>query len=286
VVRIDGSSTVQPMAREAAAAFERRRPGTAVSVDESGTGAGFARFCRAETELAAASRRMSSVERARCVRAGRRPVEVQVANDGVAVAAHADLEVDCLSVGQLRRLLRPGSRVASLATLAPDLPDTPLEIFTPGEGSGTFDFFTTVILDRAGRQRTSGVQTSSDDAQVLTGIATTVGGIGYVNLRAIERSGQDVATVAVDAGNGCVRPSVESVQDGTYAPLARPLFLYAAERDLARGAPVLDLLRSVTAEYEQLADDASAVPMTPEQARQATAELERYARAGTGTRPS
>src|SRR3954451_5226230 len=153
-IAIDGSSTVAPFAEAAAELFQEDNPGVQVTVGTSGTGGGFEKFCAGETDISDASRPIKDDEEAPvCQKAGVDYTEVQIANDGIAVATSKQLSVDCLTSDQLKKLWNKGSKVSSLAQVDPKLPDTKLSLYGPGTDSGTFDFFTDKINGEEGVSR-------------------------------------------------------------------------------------------------------------------------------------
>ncbi|MDP9400113.1 MAG: PstS family phosphate ABC transporter substrate-binding protein [Actinomycetota bacterium] len=271
-IQIDGSSTVQPFAEAAAELFGEEAPEVQIQVGGAGTGDGFERFCAGETQIANASRPIEDDERQSCRQNDIRPVEVQVANDGIAVVTNPELQVDCLTTAQLKRLLRPNSRVTNLSQLGGGLPDRDVSFFTPGAESGTFDFFTEKVLETDGEQRQQGVQTSANDNQLITGVSGTQGALGYVGFSYAQEQQGKLNLAAVNGGDGCVRPSLETIQDGSYAPLARPLYMYPSQQAMQR-PEVRAFMRFVAENQQAIAEAAKVVPMTAEQAQAAQSKL-------------
>ena len=178
-IRIDGSSTVQPFAEAAAELFNEENPDVNVTVGGAGTGDGFEKFCRGETQISDASRAIEEDETKLCKQGKVKPVEVQVANDGITVVTNKNLKVDCITTGQLKKIFGKGAKVTNLSDAGGNLPDAELALFTPGTESGTFDFFTEQINGEEGVQRTEGIQTSADDNVLVTGVSGEDGGFGY-----------------------------------------------------------------------------------------------------------
>jgi phosphate transport system substrate-binding protein len=271
-IRIDGSSTVFPFAEAAAELFNEENPDVKITTGQSGTGGGFEKFCAGETDISDASRPIKDDEETPvCERNGVEFGEVQVANDGIAVVTNNDLQVDCLTTDQLKELWNKGSKVKALSDIDPKLPDTPLSLYGPGTDSGTFDFFTDEINGEEGVTRED-YEASEDDNQLVTGVAGDEGGLGYFGFSYYESNMDKLNLVGVDSGDGCVKPSKETIQDGTYKPLARPLFMYPASKSLAK--PEVKAFMDFTVENAaDIATAAKIVPLTEEQAARAKQEI-------------
>jgi phosphate transport system substrate-binding protein len=272
-IAIDGSSTVAPFAEAAAELFNEENPGVQITVGTSGTGGGFEKFCAGETDVSDASRPIKDDEEAPlCKEAGVEYTEVQVANDGIAVATNKELAVDCLTTDQLKQLWNKGSKVKSLADVDPQLPDTELSLYGPGTDSGTFDFFTDEINGEEGVSRED-YEASEDDNQLVTGVSGDEGGLGYFGFSYYEGAADQLNLVGVDSGDGnCVKPSTETIQDGSYKPLARPLFMYPSTKALER-PEVKAFMQFVTTQAQAIAEAAKIVPLTDEQVTAAQGAL-------------
>jgi len=274
-VRIDGSSTVQPIAEAAAELFNGEAPNVKITVGGAGTGDGFKRFCRAETTIADASRAIEAEELAACKKGAVEPVQVQVGIDGLSVVTNKDLAIpnDCITTAQLKKLLDPKSKVANYKELGSGFPDQKVSFFTPGTESGTFDYFTEAVLETDAEQRTKDVQTSADDNQIITGIEGTEGALGYVGFSFADQQKDKLKILAVDGGKGCVKPEVATIADGSYAPLSRPLFMYASTKTVAQ-PEVKAYIAYVLDNNKQVVEAADYVPLTPELLTQAKADLD------------
>src|SRR5215212_1371484 len=271
-IRIDGSSTVAPFAQAAQEAFQGQNPGVKITVGTSGTGGGFEKFCAGETDISDASRPIKADEEAPvCKKAGIAYKEVQVANDGIAVVTNPDLKVDCLTTDQLKKLWNKGSKVKSLSEIDPKLPDAELSLFGPGTDSGTFDFFTDQINGEEGVSRED-YQPSEDDNVLVQGVAGEKGGLGYFGHSYYEQNQDKLNLVKVDGGDGCVEPTVETIQSGEYKPLSRPLFMYPSTKALKR-PEVKAFLQYILDNYQAIADASQIVAMSQEQADTAKAVL-------------
>jgi len=272
-IAIDGSSTVAPFAEAAAELFNEENAGVQITVGTSGTGGGFEKFCAGETDISDASRPIADDDEVPiCEENAVEYTEVQVANDGVAVATSKELAVDCLTTGELKKIWNKGSKVASLADVNPDLPDTELSLYGPGTDSGTFDFFTDEINGEEGVSRED-YEASEDDNQLVTGVSGDAGGLGYFGFSYAEAAADQLNLVGVDSGDGnCVKPSLETIQDGSYKPLARPLFMYPSKKAMER-PEVKAFMDFVTTQAPAIAEAAKIVPLTDEQLTEAQGAL-------------
>ena len=233
-VRIDGSSTVYPLTALAAEDFMAENPGVQVTVAASGTGGGFEKFCRGETDANDASRPIKDEEKAACEAAGINYGALQVASDALTVVVSKENTwATCLTVDQLAKIWAPGSTVNNWNQVDPSFPDEPLKLFGPGTDSGTFDYFTDEINGEEGASRED-FTPSEDDNVIVQGVSGSKGGLGYFGFTYFEENADKLTAVAIDGGNGCVAPSAQTAQDGTYIPLSRPLFVYPSAKSLAQ----------------------------------------------------
>jgi phosphate transport system substrate-binding protein len=263
-IRIDGSSTVAPLSEAAAEMFQAENPGVRVTVGTSGTGGGFEKFCAGETDISNASRAIEEDEVQACEEAGVRNEEIQVANDGLAVVVNPQNDwAQCLTVAQLNKIWDRGSKVANWSQVDSQFPDERLALFGAGTDSGTFDYFTEAINGEEGRSR-SDYQASEDDNVTVQGVQGAQGGMGYFGLSYVEQNEGKIKAIEVDGGDGCVAPSTETVQNGTYKPLSRPLFIYPSQKALER-PEVKAFVEFYLEKQQQITEQALFVPMTPEQ---------------------
>jgi phosphate transport system substrate-binding protein len=272
-IAIDGSSTVAPFAEAAAELFQEENSGVQITVGTSGTGGGFEKFCAGETDISDASRPIKDDEEVPiCEENGVEYTEVQVANDGIAVATSKNLAIDCLTTDQLKQVWNKGSKVESLADVDPSLPDTELSLYGPGTDSGTFDFFTDEINGEEGVSRED-YEASEDDNQLVTGVSGDDGGMGYFGFSYYEAAADQLNLVGVDSGDGnCVKPSMETIQDGSYKPLSRPIFMYPSKQAMER-PEVKAFMDFVTTQAPAIAEAARIVPLTDEQVTAAQGAL-------------
>jgi phosphate transport system substrate-binding protein len=272
-IAIDGSSTVAPFAQAAAELFNEENPDVQITVGTSGTGGGFEKFCAGETDISNASRPIKDDEEVPvCEKNSVAYGEVQIANDGIAVVTNKALAVDCLTTGELEQVWNKGSEVKSLSEVKDGAPSTELSLYGPGTDSGTFDFFTDEINGEEGVTRED-YEPSEDDNQLVTGVEGDDGGLGYFGFSYYEGAQDQLNLVGIDAGDGCVKPSAETIQDGSYKPLARPLFMYPSSKAIAR-PEVKAFMEFAVANQADIAEAAKIVPLTDEQAAKAKAALQ------------
>ncbi len=267
-IRVDGSSTVAPLSEAAAERFMEEHNHVRITVGTSGTGGGFEKFCNGETDISDASRPIKQSESDACAARGIRYEQLTVANDGLAIVVNPqNTWVTCLTVDQLRKVWAPGSNVSNWRDVDPSFPDERIALFGAGTDSGTFDYFTEAVNGKEGASRTD-YTASEDDNVTVSGVAGTKGAIGYLGLSYVEENQGKIKAVAVDGGAGCVEPSVQTVQNDTYKPLGRPLFIYP-KADALQRPEVREFVRSYIENAAEIAADARFVPMTEAQKQQA-----------------
>jgi len=234
VIAIDGSSTVFPLTAIAAEDFQLATPAVQVKVGASGTGGGFAKFCRAETDANDASREIKPEEADECAANGVEYGRLTLALDAITVVINPkNTWAQCLTVEQLKKIWEPDSSVRNWQDLDPAFPDVPLRLFGPGTDSGTFDYFTKEVNGEEGASRTDFTPTE-DDNVIVQGVAGSPGGMGYLGYTYFEENAKRLKAVAIDSGDGCVGPSQQTAQDGSYHPLSRPLFVYVSVSAMSR----------------------------------------------------
>ena len=274
-IRIDGSSTVQPVAEAATEGFNAEAPNVKISVGGIGTGDGFKRFCRGELQIADASRALQKDDLVDQCKSGEvEAVEVQVGIDGLSVVTHKDLAIpeDCITTDQLKKLLDPKSKVSNYKELGAGFPDEKVSFFTPGTESGTYDFFTEELLETDKEQRTQDVETSADDNQIITGITGTKGALGYVGFAFADQNKDKLKILAVDGGEGCIKPEIKTIADNSYAPLSRPLFMYPSTKTVKQ-PEVKAFIQYILDNNQQVNEAADYVPLTPELLEKAKTDL-------------
>ena len=272
-IEADGSSTVGPFTTAGAERFQGENPDVQVTVGVSGTGGGFERFCRGETDLSNASRPIKDEESTICDDAGIDFTEFQVANDALTVVVNPENDwATCLTVDQLNKIWAPGSKVNNWNQVDAAFPDQSLKLFGAGTDSGTFDYFTDVINGEEGASR-SDYSATEDDNVTVTGVSGDRGALGYFGFSYFEENQDKLKAVEIDDGDGCVAPSVKAAQDGTYTPLSRPLFVYAKNESLAK--PEIEaFMQYLIDNATEIAEAAKFVPLTEEQVEKAQSDLE------------
>jgi phosphate transport system substrate-binding protein len=272
-VSIDGSSTVFPITEAVAEEFMRETRGNVrVMVAQSGTGGGFRRFCTGDTDISNASRHISAAELATCAENGVEHIELPVALDGMAIVVNPQNDLlQCLTVDELRRIWEPGSQVSLWSEVRQGLPAERMRLYAPGTASGTFDYFTEALMGRAGASRAD-FTASEDDNVLVQGVAGDRWALGYFGYAYYEENRNQLKLLAVDGGNGCVTPTPETINNGTYAPLSRPLFIYVSRQALER-PEVRAFAEYYVEQAAALARDVGYVPLGGEQQAQARQRL-------------
>lgn len=237
MIKIDGSSTVYPITEAVAEEYQKAKKGAIrVTVGISGTGGGFKRFCRGETDISDASRPIKDSEIKACKEQGIEFIELPVAYDGLAVVLNPkNTWVKSVTVADLKKIWEPEAKgkVTKWNQVRPEWPDAPLKLFGPGADSGTFEYFTEAIVGKAKASR--GDFTASEDDNVLVqGVAGDKNAIGYFGLAYYEENKDKLKVAPVDGGKGPVLPSLQTVENGTYEPLSRPLFIYISAKSATK----------------------------------------------------
>ena len=238
VVKVDGSSTVFPITEAVAEEFQKaKKQSIKVTVGISGTGGGFKKFCRGETDISDASRPILKAEMAECAKAGIEYYELPVAFDALTVVINPKNNfIKQLTIAEMKKMWEPAAqgKVTRWNQVNPQWPDQPMKLFGPGADSGTFDYFTEAVVGKAKSSR--GDFTASEDDNVLVqGVARDVNGLGYFGFAYYVENKDKLKAVAIvnDKGQAVV-PSMEAVEKGTYAPLSRPIFIYVNAKSLGK----------------------------------------------------
>jgi len=273
-ILIDGSSTVAPLMTLVAEDFQAENSGVRVTVGTSGTGGGFEKFCAGEVDIANASRPIKESEIEACEKAGVEFIEVIVANDALSVVVNKNNTwVECLTVEQLTKMWGPDAQgtVTNWNQIDPAFPDKALGLYGAGTDSGTFDYFTKAVNGEEGSSRTD-YNPSEDDNVTVKGVEGDEGALGYFGFSYLEENLDRVKGVQIDGGKGCVAPSVEAVQDGTYVPLARPLYAYVSKSAGAR-PEVKAFFEYFDEVRDELTTEALFVPLDDAQKQQESAKV-------------
>lgn len=287
-ILIDGSSTVYPITEAMAEEFQKQHPDVRVTVGISGTGGGFKKFCAGETAISDASRPIKSSEADQCAQNGIEYIELPVAYDGLAVMVNPQNDwVDFMTVEELKKIWEPAAQgqITRWNQVRPEWPDEELHLYGAGVDSGTYDYFTEAIVGQEGSSR-GDYQASEDDNVLVQGIASDRLALGFFGLAYYEENQDKLKLVAIDDGNpdngeGPILPNAETVQNGTYQPLSRPLFIYVS-RAAAERPEVQAFVRFYLdpANARMLVREVGYIPL-PDQVYQLA--LERFERRTTGS---
>ncbi|GAB3112285.1 PstS family phosphate ABC transporter substrate-binding protein [Streptomyces calidiresistens] len=277
-IRIDGSSTVGPLAEVAAEMFMTENPGVMVDVAISGTSGGFEKFCQGENDMNNASRAIKDSEIELCEGNGIAYDNIQVSNDALSIVVNPESPVECLTVDQANQIWDEGSSVSTWGDvdgldLPDDLASEEIVLYGPGSDSGTFDFFTEAINGEEGRVRTDYTDIGEDDNAAIRGVEGDFAAMAYIPYSYVQEAGDAVKPLQIDGGEGCVDATLENVQDGSYAPLGRPLFTYASDKALESEATVA-FMEFWLENSAEIAETAGFVPMTQEQIDEGNAKVE------------
>lgn len=241
VIRVDGSSTVYPIAEAVAEEYQRANAGSKVTVGISGTGGGFQKFCRNEIDIADASRPIKPSEAEACAKSGVQFIELPVAYDGIAIVVNPkNTWATSMTVAELKKLWEPAAQgtIKRWNQIRPGWPDREIHLFGAGVDSGTFDYFTEAIVGKEDQSR--GDYTSSEDDNIIVqGVAGDELALGYFGFAYYEENQGKLKLVGIDDGDetngaGPIQPSPQTVKDGTYRPLSRPVFIYPTVKALER----------------------------------------------------
>jgi len=267
IVKIDGSSTVYPISEAAAEEFQKSKRGAVrVTVGISGTGGGFKKFCRGETDISDASRPISAKEMKACAEAGIKYVELPVAFDALTVVINPkNTWVKELKVEELKKMWEPVAqgKITRWNQVNPSWPNAPLKLFGPGADSGTFDYFTDAINGKEKASR--GDFTASEDDNILVqGVSRDINALGYFGLAYyVENKDKLKAAPILDKGaSKAVSPSLETVMDGSYQPLARPIFIYVSDKGMRR-PEVREFVQFYLRNAAKLVKEVGYVPLAP-----------------------
>ena len=276
----DGSSTVGPITQAAAEDFNELAPNVESSVSISGTGGGFTKFCDDETDLQNASRPIDEEEAAVCAENGVDYYEFEVAFDGLTIVVpESNTFLTCISTDLLRQIWM--GEITNFNEINPEFPDLEIQLFGPDTESGTYDYFNEEILgeDEAGEtiEPAADYEPSSDDNVLVEGVSGTEGGLGYFGFAYYEDAQDRLNAVAVTADgdlNNCVAPSPDTIRDGTYTPLSRPLFVYVKASSLAENPALQEFMRFSLADSASIAQSVGYVDAPAEDIAAAAEKLE------------
>jgi phosphate transport system substrate-binding protein len=261
---IDGSSTVAPLTTVAAEAFQKVSK-TQITVGISGTGGGFTRFCKGETDVQNASRPISQKEIDACKAAGIEYTELRVATDALTVVINPrNSFASCLTTAELKKIWEPGSKIKYWNEVRSSFPKVKMALYGAGTDSGTFDYFTEAINGKAKASRTD-YNPTEDDNVTVNGVKRASGGLGYYGLSYYLENTDINKAVQIDSGKGCVTPTAENALNGTYTPLARPLFIYVKNSAAKSNAALIPFLNYYDENLKALATKAKFIQLNPAQ---------------------
>ncbi len=260
VVALDGSSTVFPISEAVAEEFGAVQPKVRVTVGVSGTGGGFKKFIAGETDINDASRPIKNSELKSATEKGIEALELPVAFDGLSVVVNNDNDwVDYLTVAELSKIWQPGSSVQNWSDVREGWPEQPIRLYGPGTDSGTFDYFTETINGDSGASRPD-YTANEDDNALVQGIAGDVNSLGYFGFAYYENNKDKLKIVPIDGGTGPIAPTAVTINDGTYAPLSRPMFIYVRKDALDR-PEVMAFIKFYIETVPSLATEVGYIPM-------------------------
>jgi phosphate transport system substrate-binding protein len=264
---VDGSSTVAPITAAIAEEFQTEFPNVRVPVGISGTGGGFKKFCVGETDISDASRPIKESEVELCKQNGIEYVELPVAFDGLAVMVNPQNDfVSCLTVAELKKIWEPEAegKITNWNQVREGFPDRPLALYGAGTDSGTYDYFTQAIVGKEGASRGDFLP-SEDDNVLVQGIAGDPNALGFFGLAYYEQNQDKLKLVAIDNGDGnCVQPTAETVANGTYQPLSRPLFIYVNRARIDEKDEISAFVSYYLAHAKDLVRGVGYIPLTDE----------------------
>ena len=260
-ILIDGSSTVFPISQAVAEEFRVNRPEVQIPVGISGTGGGFKRFVEGEIDIADASRPIKESESEQAAANGIEYTEFVIAYDGLSVVINkANDFAACLTTAELKMIWERGSTVDNWNEVRSGFPDKPLRLYGPDTDSGTFDYFTAEINEEEDASRAD-YTASSDDNVLVQGVSGDQGAMGYFGFAYYTENSEMINVVAVDDGDGCVTPSVSTINDGSYSPLSREMFIYVNNASLAR-TEVRDFIEFYMNNAAELAEEVGYVGLS------------------------
>jgi phosphate transport system substrate-binding protein len=265
-VRVDGSSTVFPISRAAVTDYQQENPDARIVAGNSGTSAGFQRFFRNETDVTGASRPIREDELRRAEEEGVEFIELPIGYDGLTITTHPTNDfVSCLTVSELNAIWREGSTVEQWSDIRDSFPDKELRLYGRSPASGTYDYFTEAINGERGNIRDEYNASDTDNA-VVQGVSRDESGMAFFGLSYYENNSESLRLLAVDneQGEGCVRPTQETVANGTYQPLARPEFIYVHVDRMQDNPEVAPFVRHYIANAQRFVRQAEYIPFESE----------------------
>jgi len=276
-IKVDGSSTVFPITEAVAEEFRSALPKVKVTIGVSGTGGGFKKFSRGETNLSNASRPIKDKEKAACKENNINYLELEVAYDGLAVLVNPKNNwVDSFTVEELKKIWEPAAqgKIMKWNQIRPEWPNEEIHLFGPGVASGTYDYFTEAIVGKSGSSR--GDFTASEDDHVLVqGIAGDKYALGFFGLAYYAENKDKLTLIGVHNGEEVVKPSLETVKNGTYKPLSRPLFIYVNSTSVKQ-PEVIEFVNFYIQNAGELSKDVGYIPLPDENYKKQTENFKTF----------
>ena len=264
-IKIDGSSTVYPISEAIAEEYRSEAPKVKVTIGVSGTGGGFKKFSRGETDISDASRPIKESEAQACSDNSIEYIQLEVAYDGLAVVANPENDwADALSVDELKSIWQPEAqgKIMNWSDIRQGFPDQKLTLMGPGTASGTFDYFTEAIVGKSGSSR-GDFMPSEDDHVLVQGVAGDKGALGFFGLAYYLENQDKLKLVGVDNGTAVVKPNMETVKNGSYNPLSRPIFIYVSS-EAVKKEQVVDFVNFYLDNAGDLVADVGYIPLPAE----------------------
>lgn len=276
-IKVDGSSTVFPVTEAVAEEFRTEQPKVKVTIGVSGTGGGFKKFSRGETNLSNASRPIKDKEKKACAENNINYLELEVAYDGLAVLVNpANDWVDNFTVEELKKIWEPAAqgKIMKWNQIRPEWPNEEIHLFGPGVASGTYDYFTEAIVGKSGSSR--GDFTASEDDHVLVqGIAGDKYSLGFFGLAYYAENKDKLTLIGVHNGEEVVKPTLETVSNGTYRPLSRPLFIYVNSTSV-KSPEVVEFVNFYIENAGELSKDVGYIPLPTENYKKQTENFKTF----------
>ena len=259
-VSLDGSSTVFPISEAVAEEFLAVQPHVRVTVGVSGTGGGFQKFLIGEIDINDASRTIKTKELTTAIRDNVAFLEIPIAYDGLSVVVNKNNNwINYLTVSELHEIWKPESTVKFWSDVRPNWPNKEIRLYGPGTDSGTFDYFTETVNGKSGRSRPD-YTASEDDNTLVQGIAGDLHSLGYFGFAYYVANMSKLKLVAIDSGNGPIEPSPITINDGSYSPLSRPIFIYV-NKDAMKRPEVNTFIKFYIANAGVLASEVGYIPL-------------------------
>ena len=272
-IKIDGSSTVAPLTGVAAEAFQKISK-TQITVGISGTGGGQTRFCKGELDIANASSAYSETQIKQCGDAGIKFTRLTVATDALTVVVSPrNTWAKCLTVAELKKIWEPGSKVNYWNQVRADFPRVKMPLFGAGTDSGTFEYFTESINGKPSKRSRVDYTPTEDDNVTVNGVKRSTGAMGYYGFSYYKENTDINKAIQIDGGKGCAEPSLENVLNGSYTPLARPLFVYVNNDAVKKNPAVIPFLEFYAADLANLSQKAKFLPLTADQTKKLEADF-------------